>query len=796
VLAAAILVPSVAGAQELNVHPFVQHVSPTSAWIVWETTTGEQSRVDWGRSTALTNTSTGTSRTGALRSRIHETPLDGLTPGSKYFYRVVTGSLVSDTFWFYSAPDPADEASFRVALMSDMQIDRSNRSVYGDIVTDGVIATVQSQWGQDLAEELAFVMVPGDLVENGWSYNQWRDDFFNPGRELMKHVPFYPVPGNHEANTPTFFKYFHLPDNGSAGFEEHWWFHDYSNVRVIGLDSNGIYRNATQLAWLDDTLAEACMLDDIDFVFAQLHHPHRSELWVAGEIDYTGQVIDRLETFSTDCGKPSVHFFGHTHGYSRGQSRDHAHTMVNVATSGGNIDYWGEYEQRDYPEYTVTQDEWGFMLAEVTAGAAPEFRLKRYSRGNENMSRDNEVRDEVHVRRYNGAPDAPVPVAPVGMDVNPDCFTLATGPFSDPDGDAHGATQWQLASTCSNFDTPMLDRWIQHENQFGGSDLQAGDDLTDEVVEGLAANTAYCWRARFRDRSLGWSEWSTSTSFTTGAARSTGNLLDNPGAEDGTSGWTEDTGNFESVTDGQCDGAAPHRGQRYFAVGGICRAAASATAHQTVDVSMHGAAIDGSGVRARFGGWLRNFNGNDHPELSITFEDGNGAELMSSPWLGTLASQWTRTASTVAVPSGTRAITMRLKGTRNNGNDNDSYFDDLWLRLLLMGAACDERPDPVPPLPMDAGVSADAGAEDAGFADAGVTLDASAPDVTIEDAAPAADASVAADASAPDAVAAVDGGMLPEAEEGCGCATSRRDAPTWPALALLVLPLLRRRRAS
>jgi len=50
--------------------------------------------------------------------------------------------------------------------------------------------------------------------------------------------------------------------------------------------------------------------------------------------------------FSMECGKPSAHFYGHTHGYSRGESRDAEPSVVNVASAGGNIDYWGEYADR------------------------------------------------------------------------------------------------------------------------------------------------------------------------------------------------------------------------------------------------------------------------------------------------------------------------------------------------------------------------------------------------------------------------------------------------------------------
>ena len=47
--------------------------------------------------------------------------------------------------------------------------------------------------------------------------------------------------------------------------------------------------------------------------------------------------FERLEAFSADCGRPGLLLFGHTHGYSRGQSLEHRHAAVNVATAGGAI---------------------------------------------------------------------------------------------------------------------------------------------------------------------------------------------------------------------------------------------------------------------------------------------------------------------------------------------------------------------------------------------------------------------------------------------------------------------------
>ena len=83
----------------------------------------------------------------------------------------------------------------------------------------------------------------------------------------------------------------------------------YSNLRVVGLDSNPGYQLDIQLNWLDGVLEDACYRTNIDFVFAQLHHPYKSELWLAGETDFTGEVISRI------ISKPPMFFISRGAGF-------------------------------------------------------------------------------------------------------------------------------------------------------------------------------------------------------------------------------------------------------------------------------------------------------------------------------------------------------------------------------------------------------------------------------------------------------------------------------------------------
>jgi 3',5'-cyclic AMP phosphodiesterase CpdA len=493
------------------VQPYLQDVTPTSAWVLWETVDTDESRVVFGEQDSLGETACGPP------AGIHEVQLTQLQPDTVYSYRVHTGDHQRGPFQFRTPPATGSDTSeadgpMRIVAMSDMQRDDAFPDKYREIVEDGLLEHVRTELGEPLADALDMVLVPGDLVDNGWLRAEWRDEFFAPGATLTSSVPVYPVLGNHEANSPFYRRYFHLPENGGEGADEHWYFVDHSNVRVIGLDSNPPFDTDAQLAWLDGVLAAACSLEHLDFVFVQLHHPHHSELWAAGESAWTGRVITRLEDFSTQCGKPSIHFFGHTHGYSRGQSRDHRHLMIDVASGGGAIDRWGNPDQTDFEEYSVTQDEWGFVLVDVQGGAAPSFRVQRFSLGNADQGRDRELTDTIVVHRYGQAPAQPTLTA-LRTDSCAESPALRTSDFSAPGGNLQQATRWQVAADCESFESPLLDRWQQDQNWYFGVDERAGLSLTEESIEALPRGASYCARARHRDDELRWSEWSQALSF-------------------------------------------------------------------------------------------------------------------------------------------------------------------------------------------------------------------------------------------------------------------------------------------
>ena len=203
-----------------------------------------------------------------------------------------------------------------------------------------------------------------------------------------------------------------------------------------------------------------------------------------------------------------------------------------------------------------------------------------------------------------------------------------------------------------------------------------------ENFGGLESNFSYCWRVRFRDSGLEWSDWSTPTAFSTGESVYSANLLSNPGAENGIEDWIIREGIFESLLSGDCAGINPNSGDRYFSVGGLCTESEYAEVYQSIYIGDNADCIDSGGLGVLYSGYLSDWNGNDHPEFKLEFDNGFGNIISESPILDSYSTSWEQLSNQMTIPNNTRVINFVMMGTRYNGTDNDSYFDDMELRLL------------------------------------------------------------------------------------------------------------------
>jgi len=125
----------------------LQNATPTSIHIMWETTFGDESIVNWGESDGLGNSTLGEAQTGQGNYRIHDVHLTDLSPNTRYYYKTITDSLDSDIYDFITPDSPLYESSLRLIAMSDMQKDWSNPSKFEEIVHEGIIAYLEDDVG-------------------------------------------------------------------------------------------------------------------------------------------------------------------------------------------------------------------------------------------------------------------------------------------------------------------------------------------------------------------------------------------------------------------------------------------------------------------------------------------------------------------------------------------------------------------------------------------------------------------------------------------------------------------------
>ena len=171
----------------IRVGPYLQNATPESIWIAWETESGDESRVDYGLTTALGSLAFGGSIQSVGAARIHQTRLEGLLPDTRYYYQATTGGASSPVFHFRTPPHASAEKPLRFVAYSDTQGDGANPAKHTEIVNDGIIDFVTAHYGPDLADEVAFVINAGDLVTNGNDYAQWKTQFFDEAQNLTPH---------------------------------------------------------------------------------------------------------------------------------------------------------------------------------------------------------------------------------------------------------------------------------------------------------------------------------------------------------------------------------------------------------------------------------------------------------------------------------------------------------------------------------------------------------------------------------------------------------------------------------
>jgi hypothetical protein len=241
--------------------------------------------------------------------------ITGLTPSTKYYYRVIAGIGDTITGDFRTAPaEDANEVTF--FAYGDTRTYPLNHDSLAQLLVQDYTADPDAQ---------GIAILTGDLVSDGNSELRWDEQFFDPVyshmQELFRTIPIISARGNHEGTGLLFKKYFPFPFYTS---DKYYWSFDYGPVHICVVDQYNSYAvGSEQYNWINADLAGSSK----PWKFLLLHEPG----WSAGGGHSNNTNVQTvLQPLCLEYGVQFV-FNGHNHYYSRAEVSGVEH----ITTGGG-----------------------------------------------------------------------------------------------------------------------------------------------------------------------------------------------------------------------------------------------------------------------------------------------------------------------------------------------------------------------------------------------------------------------------------------------------------------------------
>ena len=316
VLALVLTAPAApAQAQTLERRPYVQRTSETAAVVAWMTEAASTGEVRWGEApSSLENVAT-----DGVTGTHHEVVIDGLSPGTRYYYEVVgdAGRLAGadEAHWFETHPPLGSRDRFRVWVVGDSGTGNPPALA----VRDAMVA-----WTGATPPDL-FLHV-GDMAYEDGTEDEFTDHFYAVYEDLLRTTTVWPALGNHEgitsdseSGTGPYYDGYVLPtaaeSGGVASGTEAYYAFDYANAHFIVLDSHETSREPedAMLTWLAADLAGTTQ----EWIVAYWHHPPYSK--GSHDSDAEWQEIQMRENALPilEAGGVDLVLTGHSHIYER-----------------------------------------------------------------------------------------------------------------------------------------------------------------------------------------------------------------------------------------------------------------------------------------------------------------------------------------------------------------------------------------------------------------------------------------------------------------------------------------------
>jgi len=505
--------------------PYLQDLTPTQVRVMWESTLQDAQaevtiRNERGQYLSFP-AQMHKKHPRAQNQFIYEALIDHLKPDTFYQYHLRFNKKNGNNYEFRTAPLKGSQKNFDFYVYSDIQHYADTHEL---VVKNGVHPLYKKN-------STAFILIAGDLVNEGDEYKQYKELFFDPLSILSPKLPIFPAVGNHEyknlraKEVPAYFNYFHLPENKSVRYDGHWYSFNYSNAHFISLDTNLGHKiqykhhpylfddvgAKEQVEWLKKDLEKICQDKDLDFVFAYFHHTPYSEVWKEGNLDrYSQEISEQIGQSLHGCHKAGAILAGHVHAYSRGALKEDPLYLITVGPTGGLFDLWEEYENVDLSFIQKSIVSTGFVHIKVKSGKNPNFSITRYGFGTDVLNPYyTGVEDEVLFQKNALPPATPSAVSAQLFDSAGKVEFISSAFFNQ--SLTHLSSEWEIQMLKNGNWYPYYSTVVDNENVFKE---KTDHYLLDKFyLKNMDKSYTYRWRIRYRNNSLIWSQWSKYQNF-------------------------------------------------------------------------------------------------------------------------------------------------------------------------------------------------------------------------------------------------------------------------------------------
>jgi len=347
-----------------SIYAYVGRITPDSFLLAWGTAEGDGNTI--GRASASLGGGVVAVNDRQFLTQSNWVEVTGLDSDHDYPYSVVVNGQEIAKGHIRTYPRVADRLSFFV--IGDYGTGKTPQYE----IAAAMMRELEKKRASD--SPVRFVLTTGDNVYAGGQDRDWKAKFFEPYKQLIREIPFYPSVGNHDrqaaSNSPggelrTYMDNFFLPADEltpyyafSFGALVDFFALDTTNLSKKAALNASLVKGGGQLLWLEDSLQRA----KDPWKIAYFHHPP----FTAGpnhkpSLDQLTSVVDLFKKSMVQ-----VVFSGHEHNFQfTEQTQVTGKTLYVVSGAGGELRNGEIYSKMASAGIAGTAPQHHFLLVEV-----------------------------------------------------------------------------------------------------------------------------------------------------------------------------------------------------------------------------------------------------------------------------------------------------------------------------------------------------------------------------------------------------------------------------------------------